>query len=157
MEKLMILISVTSIWVLGITIVTSEGMVLYPLRRNLTDQNGDALRKIYEPLLVCVWCMPSIHSIIGVGFSVALGWVKKDWTLMLIYPLVIMGSSIVSGMIWTTYQYLVSMTSHYRKAEELNRLHISEIHYRRRSNKQKNNNNEKKHNAIQSRKRQKDI
>jgi hypothetical protein len=113
------LVLITSIWILGITIVTQPNMLLYSIRFNLTDEKGNPLRRIYEPLVLCHWCMPTFHSIIGYAFVWGMGYIGQwSWKLLLIYPLVVAGSSILCGIVWAIYQLLEESRGYFRSAEK---------------------------------------
>jgi hypothetical protein len=105
------IIVLTSIWVLGWTIVTQQGMLLYSIREWAEGQGS----KILEPVILCHWCMPSLHSVFGYIFAFSLGLLPPDPAMLFIYPLVVMGSSLCCGMIWTLYQYLSAKTEFYNK------------------------------------------
>lgn len=98
------LIIIVSIWVLGVKIATSNDMVLQSLGK--WGQEKAKKYKIFEALIVCPFCMPSIHSMIGYLFAFGLEILpfEFDWKLIIRYPLVVMGASIVSGFTWTSYE-----------------------------------------------------
>jgi hypothetical protein len=131
------IIIVTSIWILGLTICTQKKMVLYFIRDYLTDENGNARRKIYEPLIVCHWCMPSIHSVFGISFSIILGFVSPSWNLAIMYPLIVMGSSITVGLVWQIYLVLDKTYEHLTQTEQLAYFEVK----KQKQNYQKQNKN----------------
>lgn len=97
------LIILTVIWCLGVKIITSQGMLFEELGRKARNKVSEG-KLIYDPLLACEWCMPSIHSLIGYGFGVGIGVITSfSWALVVMYPLVAMGASIGTGMIWDAY------------------------------------------------------
>ncbi len=98
MISLFSIIAITSIWVLGIKIATAEGMVLESVG-NWAINKAVSGKRIFEPLLVCHWCMPSIHSLFGYGFFFALTG-SMSWGLVACYPIAVMGSSLLCGLIW---------------------------------------------------------
>ena len=98
------LIIFTSIWVIGLKIVTADDMLLQKLRVKAEEQN----KKIFEPLILCPWCMPSIHSIVGYGFFFLIYGFQYDIKFVWLYPLCVMASSFMCGMIWTGYLTLNS-------------------------------------------------
>lgn len=103
MQLLFSLIAITSIWCLMIKIVTSEGMVLERLGK-YGEKKVDEGYKIFEALWVCQWCMPSIHSLVGLGFAWGMGLIPElSWHLLFYYPLVAGGSSLVNGLVWQYY------------------------------------------------------
>lgn len=101
MMTLLSLILVTSIWVLGLTIATQKDMVLYFLREEAEKMES----KIFEPIIICHWCMPSLHSLVGYVFVFFTGIVDEfTWRVALMYPLVVCGSSLVCGLVWAIYK-----------------------------------------------------
>ena len=137
-ELLMIIVGFTCVWVLGLTIVTQDGMAFGFIRDRLTDDRGNPLMKIYEPLILCEWCMPSIHGIFGYAFAIGLGYINEfNWKLVLIYPLVVALSSFIVGMLWSVYLLLEAIRKYADKSEKL--LHIN---YKDKVNKYKNRNHE---------------
>ena len=102
------LIAITSIWCLGVKILTAQGMAFQKLGLYAAKKVKEG-KLIYDPLLACEFCLPSIHSLFGYFFAVVLGTISSfSWSLVLIYPLVAMGSSIVTGFTWTGYKALVN-------------------------------------------------
>lgn len=104
MIVLLKLIIIVSIWVLGIKIATAEDMLLDNLGKWATKQAKK--HKIFEALIVCPFCMPSIHSVIGYFFAFGLNILPFEWNWQLIirYPLVVIGASIISGFTWVGYE-----------------------------------------------------
>ncbi len=92
----------TTFWVLGLTIVTQEGMGLHSIRKLAESKE----MKVMEPLILCAWCMPSIHSFFGYLFSIASGLVVFDVRSLIFYPIVVMASSLFSGIIWSIYKLI---------------------------------------------------
>ena len=98
------LITICVIWCIGIKIVTSQGMVLEKLGEWAEKKVEDGYR-IYEPLLVCPYCMPSIHTAIAIGFSFGMGVIDTwSWHLLFMYPIVAMASSFINGFLWKAHQ-----------------------------------------------------
>lgn len=110
------LIVITSIWVLGLTIVTQKGMALYNFR-----QWAETKKSLwFEPIILCEWCMPSIHSLIGYAIAIGLGVINHfSWSLVVAYILVVMGSSVVSGMTWALYSLIAKLIEYYSHVEKL--------------------------------------
>lgn len=112
MTTLFQLTIITTIWILGITIVTQKGMWLYFLRQaaqNRVDRLeglGHTVSRIYEPLILCHWCMPSIHAIVGFLFGIGLGIASWNKELVFLYPLVVMASSFLVGILWGLHQLI---------------------------------------------------
>jgi hypothetical protein len=102
------IILLTSIWCLGIKIVTSEGMGLERLRI-YAKQQIDNGKIVWEALIYCEWCLPSIHSVFGYAFALVLGIINSfSWKLVFMYPLVVAGSSIICGLTWALYKTINS-------------------------------------------------
>ncbi len=113
------LILLTSIWVLGLTIVTQEGMLLYNIRL-WAEKKADEGNRWVEPLILCHWCMSSLHSFFGYAFALVSGIVIYDWHILILYPLVVMGSSIVNGLTWAAYQLVSAKTEFYKNINDSN-------------------------------------
>lgn len=99
------LIIITFIWVMGIKISTAEDMIFEKVGK-WGKRKVDEGYKIFEALIVCQWCLPSFHSLIGYAFAFGLNIMpfEWDWKLLIRYPLVVMGTSFLSGMVWTSYE-----------------------------------------------------
>ena len=103
------LIAILSIWTLGLTIVTQEGMALYSLREWSNDKG-----KWVEPLIRCHWCMPSFHSAFAYLFAAGIGVITHfEFKLLAMLPLVIMGASLTNGMIWGLHKLIEAKTKFY--------------------------------------------
>lgn len=97
------IILILTIWCLGVKIVTANGMLLQWLGE-WGEEQVDKGYKIFEAIIVCPFCLPSVHSILGYAFAYGLGLIELDWKLLIMWPIVVMGSSILSGFTWTAYQ-----------------------------------------------------
>ncbi len=124
MRELFELITVTTIWVLGIKVVTHSGMLLEKLGE-YGERKVEEGKKIFEPLFVCQWCMPSIHSVIGY-ILVYTTMATFHWQALLMYPIVVMGSSFCSGMLWLIYETITIMKKLYEKREALSHLDLKD-------------------------------
>lgn len=104
MSELFQIILLTFIWVMGIKISTAEGMIFEKLG-DYGKRKVDEGYKIFEALINCEWCLPSVHSIFGTTFAMGLGVIPFEINkeLFIRWPLVIMGASLVSGLTWTIY------------------------------------------------------
>ena len=113
------IIIITSIWVLGLTIATSDGMILEKWKV-WGKAKMDEGHVIVEPLIMCEWCMPSLHSIFGYAFAFGIGVLNNfSWRLVVMYPLVVMGSSFVCGVSWTIYNMVKNKRDYYSNAESV--------------------------------------
>ena len=89
---------------MGIKIVTAEGMVLQKLGEYAERKIEEGYR-IWEPLMYCEWCLPSIHTSVAFVFAFGIGVIESlSWSLLFYYPLVAMGSSLINGLIWQFYK-----------------------------------------------------
>lgn len=100
------LILITTILCLSIKISTSEGMWLERLGV-YGERKIDEGANWVKPLFACEWCMPSLWTLVGFAFAFGIGILSVfSWQLAFFYPLVVGGSSIVTGIIWNIITYL---------------------------------------------------
>lgn len=99
---MIILISIlfTTALVLAIKIVTHERSVLYWFKLKVEEK----FPKISDPLVACEFCMPTIWSLAGWGFTFlylyfTTGFIEIKY--LLFYPITIAASSFLSGILWT--------------------------------------------------------
>lgn len=124
MTVLFYLILLTHIWVMGITIVTQPGMLLYSLRE-WADEKHKAGNKWMEPLGLCHWCAPSIHSVFGYSFGYALGLLSGfEWRLFLCYPIVVMGASLANGLVWGLHKMIENKSKYLENMEKISYFDI---------------------------------
>lgn len=98
------LIILTVIIVLALKISLSQGM-LFEKVGDWLESKVNAGYKIFD-LFVCQWCMPSLQVCTAHAFAFGLGilpW-EFNWQLLIRWPLVVFGASIISGNIWGLYQ-----------------------------------------------------
>lgn len=114
MTTLLSIILITGIWCLGITIVTQPDMGLGFIRVWAESKKS----KWFEPLILCPWCLPSVHSMFGYFFGWILGF-NITWNIIMVYPLVVAGASVVSGTVWTICEYLFIKTKYFSHIEKL--------------------------------------
>lgn len=137
MITLFSLILITSIWVMGLTIITQEHMLLYSWRE-WADKKHEAGSKWLEPVIICHWCMPSLHSIVGYLFAIGIGIITTfEWRFVFMYPLVAMGSSLLNGMIWGIHKMIEAKTGYFENMEQLTHWDIVD----RKKNHQQNKKN----------------
>lgn len=97
------IVALVTVWNLGIEIVLSESMALHELRLWAEKKSSD----IYLPLIICIWCRPSIHSLFGFAAAIGLGWIELlSWHNLIIYPFVVAGASFISGTLWSFYKLI---------------------------------------------------
>ena len=106
------LILVTTFIIWGIKIATEEGMIGEKLGEWARKQ-VDKGRKYWEAILVCPFCMSSVHSLTAIGFGYLFGWVDS-WTIFYYYPVIVGGASLVSGLTWTVYQLLSQVIKYFK-------------------------------------------
>lgn len=110
----------TVIWVLAIKISTSDDMVFERLRKWAEDVEERYNTKWMDPVVLCEWCLPSVHSFFTYGLLWGAGVVHEfSWHHLAIYPLVVGGSSFCSGMLWLGYLTLNRIKEYYEHAERL--------------------------------------
>lgn len=114
MSNILILILITSIWCLGVTIVSQPGMGLGFLREWAEGKK----KIIFMPLILCPWCLPSIHSVFGYLFAFNIG-VKITWATVIAYPLVVAGASLLTGIVWSLYELIDVKTNYYKNIEQM--------------------------------------
>lgn len=98
------LILLTFIIVMGLKIAMSKGMLLEKLG-DYFENKVEIGHKIFD-LFICPWCMSTLQSITAHGFAFALGILpfQWDWQLLARWPLVVMGTSFLSGNAWNIYE-----------------------------------------------------
>ncbi len=96
------LILITFILVMGLKIAMSEDMLLEKLGNWFGEKAKS--NKVFE-LFVCPWCMGTLQSITAHFFAFGLGLLPFEWNwqLLIRWPLVVMGASLLSGLTWTIY------------------------------------------------------
>lgn len=100
MTLLFEIILITSLLVIGWTIITQPAMGLGEIRE-WGDENDSVF---IHATLLCHWCMPSTWSLLGYLFAWQVGLIESfSWKLVWLYPLVICGSSLLCGITWTIY------------------------------------------------------
>lgn len=86
--------------VLGVKIITHEGMALHSLK-----VKADASGKGIWNMVTCEWCMPSLWSLAGYFFAFMYLFQKfpvEHWyKYMIFYPITVCASSVLAGTIWT--------------------------------------------------------
>jgi hypothetical protein len=95
----------TVVLVLGATIATQQNMIGYGLRVK-ADKKG---LKIFEPIILCVWCMPSLWSLFGYGFSFL--YCGIEFKMLLFYPVVVAANIILCGTIWGVIQIIIKKSN----------------------------------------------
>lgn len=97
------LIAITVTLVLGLKIGMSDGMLLERLGR-FFERKIDEGKKVYD-LFFCQWCMSTLQSIVAYFFAFGLGVIPFEWNwqLLIRWPLIVLGGSIVAGNLWNLY------------------------------------------------------
>lgn len=109
------LICICTLWNLGIEIVFSDGMALQNVRKWAESKHG----KWYEVLFYCLWCRPSVHSIFGFMAAWWLGIIDLlQWRNFILYPFVVAGTSLASGIIWSIYKLIEVKILYYKHKEQ---------------------------------------
>lgn len=91
---------------LGVKIASLDGMLLQKTREFFEKKNkGKTKATIYDAIILCHWCMPSLWSVFGYLFAYL---IEKDLILynLVFYPLTVCSSSILNGIIWGIHNKL---------------------------------------------------
>ena|SRR5688572_11194751 len=93
------------IWVMGIKIGTADDMIFEKLGK-YGKKKVEQGYKIFEAIIVCEWCLPSVHSIFGYGFAFAFDVIPFQWDVryIIMWPIVVAGTSLCTGLTWTIYK-----------------------------------------------------
>lgn len=135
------LILITFICVMGLKIVFSKGMLLESVGI-WAEEKVESGEKIYD-LFICPWCMGTVQSITAHLFAFGIGVLPFEWhwSLLIRWPLVIMGASFLSGLSWTIYETINTIKERnewqsklYEKQEQLAHFDICD---RKEQHKQK--------------------
>lgn len=122
MTWILSIIGMTSIWVLGLTISTQSKMIFYFVRKWADTKTNIS----YEAIIKCPWCMPSLHSAIGYLFCHYTGIITFEWKMLIAYPIIVCGSSIVSGLVWTIYLKIEAQRAYFTNVEQLSHFDIKD-------------------------------
>lgn len=106
------LIIVCSFLVLGVKISTEENM-LFGRIGEWANKQVDKGYKIWEAIILCPFCAPSVWSLVAIGFGYLFGWVDS-WTIFYYYPVIVGGSSLCAGLVWTFYQLLSQVIKYFK-------------------------------------------
>lgn len=97
------LIGLTVIIVLGLKIAMSEGMLLEKLGKFFERKINEGQK--WMDLFFCQWCMSTLCSIAAYFFAFGLDILPFEWNwqLLIRWPLIVMGGSIIAGNFWNVY------------------------------------------------------
>lgn len=121
---------------------TSPGMLLEKVG-DWSQKKRDAGYKIFE-ILLCPFCGASLFSIISIGFGLAIGICFSTWNLLVIYPLIVFGSSTLTGIGWYLWLLLESKRAYFSNMEQLTYFEIKnkkKDYYNKKSVNEKSNRN----------------
>lgn len=117
------LILLTSILILGATVVTQPGMGLYFLREWAENKES----KLLNATLLCHWCMPSSWSLLGYLFATLIGVIDSfSWGLVFMYPVVVCGSSFLCGLLWAIYKKIEIEAKYYENEETISYFNLKD-------------------------------
>ena len=108
--------------VFGVRISTHEGMVFEKIGEYANNQLEKGYR-IWEALVLCHYCLPSVWSLLGVGLYYLIN-PETSLRLLFSYPVIVGFTSLLSGMIWSIFEMLWAKKSYYEKAEEKTHLEV---------------------------------
>lgn len=97
------LIGITVLLALSLKVVMSEGMLLEKLGQ-FFERKIDEGYKVFD-LIYCQWCSSTLMSIVAHFFAFGLGVLPFEWNwqLLIRWPLIVGGSSIIAGNFWNIY------------------------------------------------------
>lgn len=123
MTLLFEIILITSLLVIGWTIITQPAMGLGQIR-----EWGDEQDSVFiNATLLCHWCMSSSWSLLGYFFAWQLGLIEEfSWKLIWMYPLVVCGSSFLCGISWAIYKRIEIHTKQLTNVEKLSHWDIKD-------------------------------
>lgn len=117
------LILLTSILVIGWTIITQPEMGLSFIREWAEKKES----KFLEATLTCHWCMSSSWSLFGYLFAALIGIIDSfSWSLIFMYPIVVCGSSFLSGLSWAIYKKIEIQTKYYENEETISYFNLKD-------------------------------
>lgn len=98
------LILITYIVVMGFKIVFSDGMLLERVGHYFERKEEDGHK--WAMMFICPWCMPTLGSLLAHAVAMSLGVIPVEfhWTMLVREVLVVMGTSLISGLTWTIYE-----------------------------------------------------
>lgn len=135
------LVLITVSFVFAVRISTSEGMVFEKIGKWATDRLDEG-KRIYEPLLLCEWCMPSVYSLVAIVFYILANYLFTGvfyYKVIILYPAIIGISSMITGLTFMLKDLIGSKTSYNEKKEEKIKLEIKNIKQDFFDRKNKNN------------------
>ncbi len=109
---ILILIFVTAVLVWGVMISTEPDMVFEKIGA-WADNEIKKGNKIWDWILRCPFCMPSLYTSFAYLLTFKLG-MWSDWSMLWAYPIVVCGASLVSGMVWLLFRLISVMIRYFK-------------------------------------------
>ena len=103
---------------LGLKVAMQQDMILEGFDRWLTDKVEKG-SKICKPLGYCIWCMPSIYCMVAIFFCLVAGLVELKWNLIILYPIFVMATSFIAGVLWHLWIYLTMVIKRGEQQEQI--------------------------------------
>lgn len=128
--------------VFGVRISTHEGMVFEKIGE-YADRQLEKGQRIWEALILCVYCLPSVWSLFGIGLYFLIN-PETNLRLLFAYPVIIGFTSLLSGMTWSVFEMLWAKKSYYEKGEEKTHLEVKTMKENYYQNKNKHNGSNEK-------------
>lgn len=102
----------TTALVLAIKIVTHEKSALYGFKMKIEKKLPEVL---YDPLISCEFCMPTLWSSAGWVFTFLFVYLSQgsfEIVYLLFYPITVAASSFFAGLLWTLLNILLKILEH---------------------------------------------
>lgn len=131
------LIFLDVLWTMGWKIITEKNMLLEKVG-DFGEKKLEQGYKVFDGLIICPWCIPNIHGVLFVvplSFGLGIMPFVWDWKYLMMWPFVVAGASLISGLIWSLYKHLELKHKYYE--------HLEQQEYFNLKNKKKEYNNKK--------------
>lgn len=102
MMFLVIIPVITTVWCSAILLAGSKGMLLERIYSEV-----ECWGKLGKVIMVCEWCMPSLHTMAGIFFYTHLIEPLPATTLIKAYPLLVCAGSLLNGIVWNCIVVLI--------------------------------------------------
>lgn len=102
MKFLVLIPAITTVWCCAILLAGSKDMLLNSIYNEVENWG-----KIGKVIMVCEWCMPSLHTLAGIFFYTQLIEPVPLITLIKAYPLLVCAGSLLNGIIWNCIVVLI--------------------------------------------------
>ena len=105
-----IFICVTLVWCV---VISTEKEMVFGKLGVWADAEIEKGNTIWDWLLRCSFCMPSLYSAFAYLLAYKLG-MWSDFNLLWAYPIVVGGSSLAGGIIWVIFKLMVEVKQYFK-------------------------------------------